>query len=418
MIRLGREAKLDAIDWAQLIRPGDLVVWGQASAEPVMLAESLLAQRGSIGGFQAFIGIGWSSNISLAHVDHVAFSSYCGTGTNRHLGDHLDILPIPYAALAPTLGARAPVLLLRLAPGRDADHFGFGAAQDYVADLMDQARLVIAEVADDAPCTGEGMEISRERIDIFVRTSRPNASAGLTRFGEVERAIAARMAGLVEDGATLQIGLGSIPAALMRALTNHRDLGIHSGLIGDEVADLAEAGIITNARKTIDRGVSVAGLLAGGERLMRWANANKALRLRPASYTHSHATLAAIDRLAAINSAIEVDLSGQVNAEVADGRYVGAVGGASTFLRGAAASRGGLPIVVLPATAGARSRIVARLSGPVSTARADAGIFVTEYGVADLRGLGLRARQQKMLDIAAPAHRAAIEADIRSAERS
>ena len=411
-VRAGREIALEATDWARLIRPGDLVAWGQASAEPVALTASLMAQRAAIGGFRAFVGIGWSSSVDPAHTDHVAFSSYCGTGTNRALGDRLDILPIPYAALAPTLGAQAPVVLLRLSQGRDADHFGFGAAQDYVADLIDHARLVIAEIADDAPRTGVGAEIARHRIDIVIRTRRPNALAETVRFGAVEHAIAAHAAGLIEDGATLQIGLGSIPSALLRALCHHRDLGVHSGLIGDEVADLTEAGVITNGRKTIDRGLTVAGLLAGSDRLMRWADANAALCLRPTSYTHDHATLAAIDRLTAINSAIEVDLSGQVNAEVARGRYVGAVGGAGAFLRGAAAAHGGLPIVALPATAGVRSRIVARLSGPVSTARSDAGVFVTEHGVTDLRGLGLRARRQRMLDIAAPAHRAAIEAEI------
>jgi acyl-CoA hydrolase len=131
--------------------------------------------------------------------------------------------------------------------------------------------------------------------------------------------------------------------------------------------------------------------------------------LRDAGYTHAADVLAAQDRFVALNAAVEVDLSGQVNAEVARGRYIGAVGGAGDFLRGAARSRGGLPVVMLPARAGTASRIVARLSGPVSTSRSDAGVIVTEHGLADLRGLSLRQRAERMIAIADPEDRVALE---------
>ncbi len=147
----------------------------------------------------------------------------------------------------------------------------------------------------------------------------------------------------------------------------------------------------------------------GGARLRQWAHRNPALQLRGTEYTHDAAVLASIDRLVAINSAIEVDLTGQVNAEVAGGVYVGAVGGAIDFLRGAARSKGGLPIVALPATAKGKTRIVAQLSGPVSTPRADAGLFVTEHGIADLRGQPLSRRVRRLIDIAAPEHREDLE---------
>ena len=407
--RPAREVALDQIDWAKLIRPGELVVWGQASAEPVALTTSLMAQRTSAPPFRAFVGISWSESVDPAHTDRVAFSSYCAAGSNRRLGDALDILPIHYGALAETLGSQNPVLLLRLGRGRDDDHFSFGAANEYLGDLLAGARIVIAEVSPDMPRTGSGAELPRRAIDLIVNVDAPAASVAPTRFGAVERAIASLVAALIEDGSTLQIGLGGVPAAVLRALADHRDLGIHSGLIGDEVADLAETGVVTNARKSIDREVSVTGLLAGSERLMRWADAQPALALRPTSYIHDAGVLASIDRLVAINSAIEVDLTGQVNAEVASGRYVGAVGGAGAFLRGAHAARGGLPIIALPSTAGARSRIVRSLSGPVSTARVDAGLFVTEHGIADLRGVGLRERRRRMLDIADPVHRESLE---------
>ena len=411
MVRAGRDIALNSIDWPQLIRPGDLVAWGQASAEPIALTSSLIEARKAIGGFRAFVGISNSSTVDRVYTDNVSYTSYCGTGNNGRLGDKLDILPIQYGELCETLAREAPVVLLSLAQGCDADHFSYGAAGDYIGDVVHQARFVIAEVSDRIPRTGTGADLRRDQIDLVVRSSTVPPAPAPARIGPTEQAIATRVAGLIQDGATLQIGLGAVPSAVLRALSGHRDLGIHSGLIGDEVAELAAAAVITNARKTIDRGLSVAGLLTGGPRLMRWADRNATLALRPTSFTHDPSVLASIDRLVAINSAIEVDLTGQVNAEVAARRYVGAVGGASTFLRGALTSRGGLPIIALQSTAGTNSRIVAQLSGPVSTARADVGLIVTEHGVADLRGLNLRARREMMLCIAHPAHRAALDSD-------
>ena len=224
--------------------------------------------------------------------------------------------------------------------------------------------------------------------------------------------MAARVAGLVEDGATVQFGIGALPEACLDALAGHRDLGIHSGLLNDAAMRLIQAGVATGARKTVDPGVAVGGFLGGSAALFRFAHRHPAIRLRGTGYTHDPAVLAAQWRLAAINSACEVDLSGQVNAEVAGGRYVGSVGGASDFLRGAARSPGGVPIIALPSTAGPASRIVVHLNGPVSTPRADAGVIVTEYGVADLRGAPVTVRYERMLAVAHPDHRAALAAEL------
>jgi acetyl-CoA hydrolase len=153
--------------------------------------------------------------------------------------------------------------------------------------------------------------------------------------------------------------------------------------------------------------------LVGSQRLAKFVHRNPHIMLRSSEYTHAYSVISALDRFAAINSAVEVDLTGQINSEMANGRYVGAVGGAVDFLRGAHASRGGLPIIALPATAATRSgpmsRIVAKLSGPVTMTSADAGIFVTEYGIADLRGLSPARRVERMIAIAAPAFREALQ---------
>jgi acyl-CoA hydrolase len=180
-------------------------------------------------------------------------------------------------------------------------------------------------------------------------------------------------------------------------------------MITDAIAELIEAGVVTGARKSVDRGLVVTGFLMGTQPLLTLAAADSAITLRDTRYTHDPAVLAAQHQFVAINSATEVDLTGQANTETAAGRYIGAVGGAVDFARGAARS-GGVPIIALPAlaTGGTASRIVASLSGPATVSRADAGVIVTEYGIADLRGLTLAQRRAQMTSIAHPDHRQAL----------
>jgi len=409
------ELDIRALNFADIVRPGDSVCWGQAAAEPLALTQALLAQRAAIGAFNAFIGIGWSLTPDVASCDYVRFTSYCGTGTNRRLAaaGKLDILPSHYSALSGILQRQIDVLLLQLAPADEDGLYSLSLACEYLVPLIDSARIVVAEVNDRAPFTFCERPVRADDIDIIVRTSRPLPEAESYASGAAETAIAERVAGLVEDGAVLQIGIGAIPECVTRALSGHRDLGVHSGLISDGIVDLIAGGAVTNARKRIDTGVSVTGLLAGSRRLAEFAHRNPRILLRSTAYTHSQSVIEKLDRFTAINSAVEVDLTGQINSETVHGRYVGAVGGAVDFLRGAHGSRGGLPIVALSAAAegrnGPASRIVAKLGGPVSTSRADAGIIVTEYGVADLRGVAVAQRVRRMIAIADPAFRENLE---------
>lgn len=412
-----RTLPLDALDFADLVRPGDLVTWGQAAAEPVPLTARLMAQRHRIGPFRAFLGITLSGTADPAFTDTVAFSAYCGTGENRRLAaaGRLDILPCHFSDMAERLPGMVDVLLLQVAESPDGTRFSLGLAHEYLVPLVAAARVVVAEVNEQAPWTGGDGIIGADAIDILVRTSRPVLELPAAVPGPVEEAIARRVAGLIEDGSTLQMGLGALPKSILARLADRRDLGIHSGMVGDELVDLVEAGAVTNARKAVDTGLSVAGMLMGSRRLYDFAHRNPALVLRATRHTHALSVLERIDRFVAINSAIEVDLTGQINAETVRGVPVGAVGGAVDFLRGAHRSKGGLPIIALPATAGgggrAVSRIVARLSGPVTTARSDAGIIVTEHGVADLRGLTVAQRVERMIGLADPMFRDALERD-------
>lgn len=396
-------------DLAPWVRPGDTIVWGQATAEPRTLTHALVAQRHAFARLRVFVGIGASPTLQPEHADAFDFVGYSASGTHRALADAgvLDILPCHYSQLPELMRSgplRIDVVMLQVSPPDAQGRHSLGLAQEYLLAALDAARVVIAEVHPDVPWVHGARTLQAADIDLLVHAAHAPLDAATGTPGPVEQAIARHVASLIDDGATLQLGIGNVPEAVLAALHDRRDLGLHTG-----VAALAQAGVLTNARKSIDPGVSVAGLLMGGPRLRQWAHRNPALELRGTEYTHDAAVLASIDRLVAINSAIEVDVTGQVNAEVAGGVYVGAVGGAIDFLRGAARSKGGLPIVALPATAKDKTRIVAQLSGPVSTPRADAGLFVTEHGIADLRGQPLARRVRRLIDIAAPEHREDLE---------
>jgi acetyl-CoA hydrolase len=403
-----------AIDFASIVRAGDLVAWPQVNAEPLTLTRALMAQRHAIGSFRAFVGISLFDTVAVEHADAVDFASYCGAGRNRALARAglLDAWCSHYSTLAQRFGSGdtpVDVLLLQVAPADATGRYSLGVSYEYLAPAIPRARVVVAEINDRCPSTFGEPSLGEDDIDFAVRVSRPLAEPTPVEADDIERAVACRIAGLIEDGATLQTGIGTLPGAVLGQLADRRDLGVHSGQIGDAIAALAEAGAITNARKSIDRGVTVAGGMIGGERVHRYAHRNPAVRFRSTAYTHDADVLGRIDRLVAVNAAIEVDLTGQVNAEVAGGAYVGAVGGLVDFLRGAGRSRGGLPIVGLTSRFGDTARIVASLSGPTTVARADAGIVVTEHGTADLRGASIAERVRRMIAIAHPDDREALE---------
>ncbi len=412
-----KEIAPEALDFAGIVKAGDVVVVGQGCAEPLTLTEAVVRQRAELGGCRIFLGPAFAATFRPEHADHLGFLGYAASGSNQALARAglLDVVPCHYSQLSELFSQkrqRADVVLLQLAPADDDGRYRVGMANDYQLAAARQARVVIAEVNDRVPQT-PGSELPPGiRIDLVIRTSRPPAEMPPTPLGEVERRIAANAAGLVSDGATIEIGIGALPDAILSALRTHRDLGIHSGMIGDGVVALVEVGALTNANKPIDRGITVAGLLFGTRRLFDFAHRNPAVRLMPPGYTHGHQVLRELPHFTAINSAIEVDLTGQANGEMAGGVYLGAVGGQVDFMRAAAAAPGGRSIIALPATArnGAVSRIVAKLGdGVVTSLRSDMDTVVTEFGVAELRLCSLAERMRRMLAIAAPQYREALE---------
>lgn len=405
-----------APDLCGLVRPGDHVLWGQAAGEPPSLVEALVAQRRALGPFSVFLGTGLGRALRPEHADRIRMRGLGGLGTARVLASAgaLEVLPLHGGQVGRLLGSgrvRCDVALLMLSPaGPDGGAHSLGCAVDYMDAAIAAARTVIAEVSPRVPFTFGHDAIPASRLDAVLETDRAPFGMPQPRIGAAGRAIAARVAALVEDGSTLQTGLGELPEAILEGLGSHRDLGLHSGIFGDAAMRLVESGALTNARKPIDTGRSVATTLVGSERLYAFAHRNAEVLVRPSGYTHADAVLARLPRFVAVNSAVEVDLTGQVNAEQAGGAIVGGIGGQADFARAASRSPGGCSIIALPATAtGGVSRIVARLSGPVTTPRADVDVVVTEHGAADLRGRTLAERRLRLIAVAAPGAREGLE---------
>lgn len=372
---------------ASLVRPGDGIIWGQACAEPQTLVESLIAQRarlgGQRGGVGVFLGSSYSGLVRPEHADHLRLTSYCGTGSNRALvqAGVLDLLPVPYSQLDSLIRSKTikcDVVMLQVSPPNARGEYSLGLGVEYLAAALDMARVVIAEVNDQVPWTNTDVLLKDGDIDLKVETSRP---ASEVPAGKAEQAIGHHAAPFIPENATLETGIGALPNAVLAALRGRRGLRMHTGAIPDGAADLQLESC-------------VGGALMGTRRLFDWARDNPRLRLRSTVETHGAAALARIERFVAINSAVEVDFTGQANGELAAGHYVGAVGGALDFARAANQSPGGVNITVLPA-----SRLVEKLSGPVSVPRSEAGVVVTEKGAADLRGCSLREREKRLREI-------------------
>jgi acyl-CoA hydrolase len=406
-----------SLDFAGIIRAGDVVVCGQATAEPRTLTEAVVAQAARLPPFTMMVGPLFSDTFRPERTPGISFRSYGVIGNARALAKagRLDVIPSNYGAFCADFASgthRADVVLVQLAGANDG-MLSAALSNDYVIDAARSARVVIAEINAESPWTF-GAEWPAD-IDIHLRVAatRPPLELASASPDEISRRIAAHAAGLIDDGSTLQFGVGKIPDAILSCLSHARRLGIHSGLINDAVVDLIERGAITNADKGLDAGVTVTNQLIGTQRLYRFAHVNKAIAVRPAAYTHDYHVLSRLKRLVAINSALEVALDGSVNSETLNGVAVGAIGGQLDFIRGANASVGGRAIIALPATApNGTSRIVARVE-TVTTPRADVDAIVTEWGVAELRGCTLKERARRMIEITAPEHREALSRDMK-----
>jgi acyl-CoA hydrolase len=251
------------------------------------------------------------------------------------------------------------------------------------------------------------------RVNAFIETSHPLVEYPSHEVTDLHRAIARNIAGLIPDGATIQTGIGGIPEATLALLGNHKDLGIHSEMVPDGVIELIQAGVINGERKTLHPHKAIAAFVLGSKALFDFIDNNPIFEFHPTAYCNDPFTIAQNDRMVAINSAIEVDLTGQVCSDSMGHAPYSGIGGQVDFLRGAARSKGGLPIIALPSTArnGTVSRIVPELQpgAGVVTSRGDVHYVITEHGVAYLHGKTLRQRVKALIPIADPKFRTELE---------
>lgn len=403
-------AQLDLSEW---IRPGEAIVIGQGTAEPLTLTEALVRQRANLGGARPFLCAMFSDTFLPGQCDGLNLRGIGGLGTNRRLikAGLMDVVPCHVSQISEfiTSGEIAcDVAFVQVSPPDEQGRYSLGLAGDFTRAAVDKARLVIVEMNHSVPQTNCDHLLTIDDIDVLIETRRPPIQLPTAPIGKLEREIAAHVDRFIPDRATLQVGFGAIPEAIIAMLSNRRDLGVHSGMVGDSLVDLVERGVVTNAFKEMDVGVSVTGVLFGTDELLyRFAHRNRALRICPIAYTHAIAVLSRLRRYVSVNSALEVDLTGQINAESIGGDYIGAVGGQVDFVRAAGRSAGGASIIALPSSAkgGTLSRIVSRLSGPVTTARSDVDVVATEHGAIRLRGLAINQRIKVMIGLAAPQHR-------------
>ena len=303
------------------------------------------------------------------------------------------------------------VALLHVSPPDRHGYCSLGISVDVARAASDSARILIAQINPNMPRThGDGL-IHVSRLTAMVECNDPIVEHHPSPLSDTERAIGRHVASLVEDGATLQMGIGAIPDAVLSSLGSHRRLGIHTEMFSDGIIDLVEKGVITGEAKKIHQGEIVAGFAVGSRRLYDFMDDNPVIRMLDIAYVNDTAVIRRNPQVTAINSALEVDLTGQICADTLGCKQYSGVGGQMDFIRGAALSDHGRPIIALPSVTGrGESRIAAMLKpgAGVTTTRAHIHYIVTEYGVAMLYGKSLRQRAKALIEIAHPSHREAL----------
>ncbi|MFT5086565.1 MAG: acyl-CoA hydrolase/GNAT superfamily N-acetyltransferase [Candidatus Latescibacterota bacterium] len=403
------------------IRRGQRVFIGSGAAEPQALV-SALAQRGDQLADNQLIHI---RSLGVAPYAESRFSEkfrystfFIGDNVRDAVGDgRADYTPI-FLSEVPNLfrKGKAPidVALIQVTPPDASGFCSYGVSVDIVKAATESARWVVAEANPQMPRTLGDSFIHINQIDSIVENDAPIAEMSFDPPDEIARRIGRHIAEQVEDGATLQMGIGTIPDSVLLELKGHRDLGVHTEMVSDGIVELIELGVVNGARKTLHRGKVVTSFALGTRRLYDFIDDNPMFEFYPNEYSNDPFVIAQNERMVAINAALEVDLSGQVCSDSLGTNFYSGIGGQVDFIRGAARSVGGKPMIALPSTAvveGRRvSRIVATLKegAGVVTSRGDVHYVVTEYGAVDLHGKSIRERALALIHIAHPDFREAL----------
>lgn len=402
------------------IKSGDRVVLGHAAGEPTCLTDAMVRNAAAY------------RDVEIDHMLVLGDCAYCHPEYAENFRHNALFASPPtreavengQADFTPTFFYRAPrlfettlpvdVALVQVTPPDENGICSLGISVDYTLAAVKNAKLVIAQVNDQMPRTRGGSSVRVEDIDLFVEHSVPILELAPPKIGPVEEAIGNYCASLINDGDTLQLGIGAIPDAVLSFLRHKKDLGIHSEMFSDGVVDLMERGVINNSRKTLHHGISVANFLMGTKRLYDFIDNNPQVEVYPVEHVNDPVVIAQNDNMVCINSCVQVDLMGQVASESIGLKQISGVGGQVDFVRGAAMSKNGRSIMAMPSTVkGKASKIVPVLDegSAVTTSRNDVDYVVTEYGIAHLTGKTLRQRARALIEIAHPDFREALQAE-------
>jgi acyl-CoA hydrolase len=411
------DKRMSASDAIEQVRDGDFIIVPSGAGEPPALLTELSEQRRrfrdvKVSQILALRKYGYFDCDTVQHVRHVAL--FFG-GASRAAGQAgwADFIPAYFSEL-PSLIERAQipsdVVFSMASPMNEQGWFSLSLGADYTMAAVQKARAVVLEVNPNVPFAHGQCHVHISQVAALVESSEPIIEVGLPKIGPVQEAIGKYVADMIEDGSTLQIGYGGIPDAVVMQLTDKRDLGIHTEMIGDGILNLVEAGVVTNRRKTWLPNKMVATFALGSKRLYDYMHHNPMLEMHPVNTTNDPYIAGQNDKLIAINASLQIDLLGQCGSEsIAHLPYSG-TGGQVDFVRAANRSRGGKAFIVLPSTAkdGTISRIVPTLTPGthVTTGKNDINYVVTEYGVAQLRGKSARQRAEELISIAHPDFRA------------
>jgi acyl-CoA hydrolase len=416
-----RSRVVSADEAVSAVQSGQRVYIHNGCAEPTDLVQALTRRGSRLEGVEvmhmATMGV---ADYSLPEYEgHFRTNAlFIGGNVRRAIqegrGDYTPIFLSEIEELFTSGAVPIDVALLQCTPPDAHGFMSLGVAIDVSLTVAEQARHVIVEINDQMPRTMGDTFLHVSQVDRFIETSHPLAEYPQHEVGDLHRTIAHKVAALIPDGATIQTGIGGIPEATLALLKDHRDLGIHSEMVPDGAIDLIENGVVTGARKTLHPGKVISGFVLGSKRLFQFLDHNPTFEFHRTAYCNDPAVIARNDRMVAINSAIEVDLTGQVCSDCMGRKPYSGIGGQVDFLRGASRSKGGVPIIALPSTAknGTVSRITTVLQpgAGVVTSRGDVHYVVTEHGVAYLHGKTLCQRTEALIQVADPKFRGELEA--------
>jgi 4-hydroxybutyrate CoA-transferase len=418
-----KDKLVSAAEAVRSIKSGDRVVLGHACGEPAALVDAMAVRAAELEAVEVvhMVAMGQAKYAQPGMERSFRHNAlFVGASTRKALEEkRADYTPCFFSEIPRLFQNKilpVNVALIQVTPPDEQGYASFGVSVDYTQVAAECADTVIAQVNPLLPRTG-GAKIHLDKIDYIVEHEQPVIELKPPQIGDIEKAIGENAASLIPDGATLQLGIGAIPDAVLLFLRNKKDLGIHSEMFSDGVVVLAEAGVITNRKKTINTGKFMATFLMGTRKLYDFVDNNPSVELHPVTYINDPYVIGQHDNMISINSALQVDLMGQVNAEMIGSRQFSGIGGQVDFVRGASRSRGGKSIIALPSTAsgGKISRICCELDrgAGVSTSRNDVHYVVTEQGVADLRGRSLRQRAAALIAISHPDFREKLTFDAR-----